>query len=95
MHHTNVCANPSIKNAPTLVIFLLLPQSSHQFLPQLPSLWLLEDKQSRSVEDKGCKMQSKVIIYIKFAKKDETKEHGSFIDLVMLASFTRRFKEKL
>jgi hypothetical protein len=65
------------------------------FLSYHHSGFLSHHKQSRSVEDKGCKMQSKVIIYIKFATKDETKEHGSFIDLVMLASFTRRFKEKL
>jgi hypothetical protein len=25
-------------------------------------------------QDKGCRMQSKVITYIKFAKKDETKK---------------------
>jgi hypothetical protein len=53
-------------------------------------------------QDKGCRMQSKVITYIKFATKDETKTNimnrtswilHSF--RVMLALFTRRFKETL
>ncbi len=46
VHHANAFANPSIRNASTLVIFLLLPQFSPQFLPWLQSLWLPEPSQT-------------------------------------------------